>query len=59
MLVLKPVAVTVTGKSPLVAELQVSVSEPVGKLRSTEPDASVQGPVTVSVSESENAPFAT
>ena len=48
MLVLKPVAVTVTVKSPLVAELQVSVPEPEGKVRSTEAGAIVQGPgVTV------------
>ena len=56
--VLNPVAVTVTGKSPVVAELHVNMSEPVGNVRSTLPLASVHGPVTVSVRLSENRPSA-
>lgn len=54
----KPVAVTVAVESPLVAELQLSVSVPLGKVRSTLGEESVHGPVVVTVSESENAPRA-
>ncbi len=54
-----PVAVTVTPKSPLVAELQVSISEPEPNVRSTVLEACVHGLVTVSVRTAENAPSAT
>lgn len=58
----RPVAVTLELKSPLVIELHDSVSDPIrAVVRSTEwgeAEDNVQGPVTVSVRRSENAPNA-